>query len=102
MERIRVNLFETDESGIQDIMAGPWKSIRVHHVQPGEEFHLDGRVDEHCLFTLDGSAHVTEPDGQSWDFSKGNTISLPQGGQAFLTAGPDGMKALVITMTVDR
>jgi len=102
MGNIRVNLFETNESGIGDIMAGPWKSIRVHQLAPGEEFHLDGRVDEHCFFTLEGTAHVTEPDGRSWDFVKGNTISLPQGGQAFITAGPDGMKALVVTMTVDH
>lgn len=101
MAKVRVNLFDTDDSGIQDIMAGPWKSIRVHQLVPGEEFHLDGRVDEHCLFTLDGTAHVAEPDGRSWEFVKGNTISLPQGGQAFITAGPTGMKALVITMIVD-
>tara|TARA_B110000977_G_scaffold169582_1_gene219632 strand:+ start:867 stop:1175 length:309 start_codon:yes stop_codon:yes gene_type:complete len=100
MAEVRVNLYETKDSGIQEIMDGPWKSITVEDIAPGETFHLDGRVDEHCFFTISGTGHVTEPDGRSWDFTKGNTISLPQGGQAFITGGDEGMKALIITMTV--
>lgn len=102
MANIRVNLFENNDSGVKEIMAGPWESIRVENLPGGQEFHLDGRVVEHCLFTLEGTGSVSEPDGRSWSFEKGNTISLPLGGQAFITPDSGGMKVLIITMNVDH
>jgi len=44
---------------------------------------------------------VTEPDGREWDFTAGNTVSLPHGGRCTITAGDDGMRYLIITMTVN-
>ncbi|MFT6973655.1 MAG: 5-deoxy-D-glucuronate isomerase [Pontimonas sp.] len=101
MPEPRVNLFSAQDSGITDIMDGPWKNIDVTTLAPGESKELTTESEEHCVFTIDGSAQVTEPDGRSWDFVAGNTVSLPHGGRCTITAGDDGMRYLIITMTVD-
>lgn len=102
MRSPRVNLFDTDDTGITEIMNGPWKAISVKNIAPGESVDFDATLDEHCLFTLDGTATVTAPDSPQkdrWEFQKGSTLTLPQGGRATVTAGPDGMQYLLISMT---
>jgi 5-deoxy-D-glucuronate isomerase len=101
----RVNLFDTDDTGITEIMAGPWKAISVKNIAPGESIDLDASMDEYCLFTLSGTATVTAPDSPQkdrWEFEKGSTLTLPQGGRATLHAGPEGMQYLLIEMTPDH
>ncbi len=105
MRSPRVNLFETDDTGITEIMAGPWKAIAVTDIPAGEAVDFDASVDEYCLFTLAGTATVTAPDSphkDRWEFAKGSTLTLPQGGRATVTAGPNGMQYLLITMTPDH
>ena len=34
MNKARVNLYETGDSGITDIMEGPWKAIQVVALEP--------------------------------------------------------------------
>jgi hypothetical protein len=105
MRSPRVNLLETNDTGITEIMSGPWKEIAVRHIAPGETLDLDARVDEYCLFTISGSAVVTAPDSphkNRWEFSPGSTLTLPQGGQASILAGDSGMQYLIIVMTPDH
>jgi 5-deoxy-D-glucuronate isomerase len=102
MRSPRVNLFETDDTGITEIMSGPWKEIAVRHIAPGDTVEFDASHDEYCLFTISGTAEVTAPDSphkDRWEFAQGSTLTLPQGGQASITAGEDGMTYLVIVMT---
>ena len=101
MTDARVNLFETADSGITDMMEGPWKSIQVLTLGAQETANLTTQGEEHCVFTVDGSATVSEPDGRSWQFSKGDTVSLPLGGECTITAGDDGFRYLIISMRVD-
>ena len=102
MTNPRVNLFTTKESGITEIMAGPWKNIEVVTLGARESVDLQAQGDEHCVFTIDGTAHVSEPDGRSWDFVAGNTVTLPEGGRCTITAGAEGMRYLIITLRVDH
>lgn len=102
MRSPRVNLFETNDTGITDIMSGPWKAISVKNITPGESIDFDASIDEYCLFTLAGTGTVTAPDSphkDRWEFAKGSTLTLPQGGRATVTAGSDGMQYLLIAMT---
>ncbi len=101
MTTARVNLFETADSGITDMMEGPWKAIQVLTLGAQETTTLTTQGEEHCVFTVDGSATVSEPDGRSWKFSKGDTVSLPLGGECTITAGDDGFRYLIISMRVD-
>ena len=62
---------------------------------------VQAQGEEHCVFTVEGTATVNEPDGRSWQFSKGDTVSLPLGGTCTITAGPNGFRYLIISMRVD-
>ena len=104
MRSPRVNLLTTDDTGITEIMSGPWKEIAVRTIAPGDTVDFDARIDEYCLFTISGTATVFAPDSphkDRWDFAHGSTLTLPQGGRASVTAGPEGMQYLVIVMTTD-
>ncbi|HAA79436.1 MAG: hypothetical protein ABR66_01805 [Microbacteriaceae bacterium BACL25 MAG-120322-bin65] len=101
MNKARVNLYETADSGITDIMEGPWKAIQVVALEPLATTSLTTQGEEHCVFTVEGTATVNEPDGRSWQFSKGDTVSLPLGGTCTITAGPNGFRYLIISMRVD-
>jgi 5-deoxy-D-glucuronate isomerase len=105
MRSPRVNLFDTDDTGITEIMAGPWKAISVKNIAPGDSVDFDASTDEYCLFTLSGTATVTAPDSPQkdrWEFEKGSTLTLPQGGRATVLAGREGMQYLLIEMTPDH
>ncbi len=95
-----VNLYTTQDSGITEIMDGPWKNIQVLTLAANEAITLTAEGEEHCVFTIDGAAHVTEPEGRSWDFRAGNTVTLPHGGTCTITAGDKGMRYLIISMVV--
>jgi redox-sensitive bicupin YhaK (pirin superfamily) len=101
MTNPRVNLFTEADSGITEIMDGPWKAIQVLHLKPHSSTTLTTDGEEHSVFTIEGTATVSEPDGRSWDFTKGDTVSLPLGGQCTITAGPEGFRYLIISLRVD-
>lgn len=97
----RVNLYETEETGITEVMAGPWKSVRVLTLPAGGTDRLasiDG--EEHALFVIDGGCTVHVPETGTYDFGPDHAFALPLTGIAELTAGEAGMRALVITLRV--
>ena len=105
MRSPRVNLFDTDDTGITEIMSGPWSAIAVHTIDPGTSRDFEASTEEYCLFTLAGTATVIAPDSPQkdrWDFVKGSTLTLPLGGRATLHAGDEGMQYLLISMTPDH
>ena len=102
MTHPRVNLYSSTDSGITEIMEGPWKNIQVITLSPSDTVNLTADGEEHCVFTIDGTATVSEPDGRSWEFEAGNTVTLPHGGRCTITAGDSGMRYLVITMRVEH
>ena len=48
----KVNLYETDVTNITEIMAGPWKAIKVIDLAPSETLNLDTEDQEHSLFVI--------------------------------------------------
>jgi hypothetical protein len=94
----KVNLYETDETHITEIMAGPWKAIKVINHQSGDvvDFTTDG--EEHGVFCIDGSFTAVIPDGSKYEFRADMAMTLAAGGSAKVTAGPYGFKACVVTM----
>lgn len=102
MTNFLVNLFDNQHSGITEVMAGPWKNVEVVTLASGATVELEAAGDEHCVFTIDGHAQVSEPDGRSWAFAAGNTVTLPHGGRCTITAGPEGVRYLIISMVVDH
>ena len=97
----KVNLFETDETHITEIMSGPWKSIRVINLQPHAEHHFTTNNEEHGVFVIDGSFTAVIPDGSKFEFLQDMAMTLPLGGDAKTKAGPYGAKLCVVTMKVD-
>ena len=97
----KVNLFETDETFITEIMAGPWESIRVHVLSPGETMKFETDTQEHGGFVIDGSFTAVIPDGEKFEFKADMSMTLAQGGGALITAGPYGTRICVVTMRVD-
>ncbi len=97
----RVNLYETDVTNITEIMAGPWKAIKVVDAASGEtlEFSTDG--EEHGVFVIEGSFAATIPDGSTFEFKKDMSMTLAIGGAASVVAGPEGFKICQVTMKVD-
>jgi hypothetical protein len=100
MTHPRVNLYETQHSGVNEIMDGSWKKIEVKVLRPHERLDLVAEGDEHCVFTIDGSALVQEPDGRQWSFAPGSTVTLPHGGRCSITAGDEGFRYLIISLYV--
>lgn len=101
MTNPRVNLFTHADSGITNIMDGPWKAIQVLSLKPHTSTTLTTDGEEHSVFTIEGTGKLSEPDGRSWDFAKGDTVSLPLGGECTITAGAEGFRYLIITLRVD-
>jgi hypothetical protein len=97
----RVNLYETDVTNITEIMAGPWKAIKVVDAAVGEtlEFSTDG--EEHGVFVIEGSFVATIPDGSTFEFKKDMSMTLASGGAASVVAGPEGFKICQVIMRVD-
>jgi len=98
----KVNLYETDVTNITEIMAGPWKAIKVIDLAPSETLNLDTEDQEHSLFVIEGSFTATTPDGSSFEFVADMALTLPLGDSAKLTAGAAGFKACLVTMRVDH
>ena len=100
MTHPRVNLYKTKDSHVNEIMEGSWKNIEVKVLEPHQRLDLVAQGDEHCVFTINGSATVVEPDGRQWSFTAGSTVTLPHGGRCTVTAGEDGFRYLIISLHV--
>ncbi|MBR22889.1 MAG: hypothetical protein RIC81_01865 [Microcella pacifica] len=96
----RVNLFETRDTGITEIMDGPWKDIRVVDLDGGESFHARSTGEEHALFVMAGAGIATAPETGAFRIEKDSAIALPLDGFVDIVAGDDGMRMLQITMTI--
>lgn len=96
----KVNLFETDETNITEIMAGPWESVRVHKLDANETMGFKTEDQEHGVFVIDGSFTAVIPEGEKFEFKADMSMTLAQGGGAVITAGPYGTRICVVTMKV--
>jgi hypothetical protein len=97
----RVNLYETDVTNITEIMAGPWKAIKVVDAAPGETFEFTTDGEEHGVFVIEGSFVATVPDGSTFEFVRDMSMTLASGGAASVVAGPAGFKICQVIMKVD-
>lgn len=97
----RVNLYETDVTNITEIMAGPWKAIKVVEAEPGQVLEFTTAGEEHGVFVIEGSFVATIPDGTSFEFKQDMSMTLAAGGAATVVAGPQGFRICQVTMRVD-
>lgn len=96
----RVNLFTTRETGITDVMRGPWKDIRVVDIAAGDSFHASSDGVEHALFVMAGAGIATAPETGAFRIARDSAIALPLQGYVDIVAGDDGLQLLQIVMTV--
>lgn len=100
MARPIVNLYEESDSGITEMMDGPWREIRVLDLLPAGTAALASRDEEHAGFVLGGTVELAVPDEEPFRLEKGSAFALPVPGEGVLTAGSDGVRILLITMNV--
>lgn len=96
----RVNLFETRETGITEIMDGPWKDIRVVDLDGGGSFHARSAGEEHALFVMAGEGVATAPETGAFPIEKDTAIALPLDGYVDIVAGDAGLRLLQVVMTI--
>lgn len=99
-----VNLYEIAgtegaDSGITEIMDGPWREVRIVTLAAGETLSLVSDTAEHAGFVIDGGCTLTNPES-SWTLTQDGAFALPLTGRADLVAGADGLVLLVVTLTV--
>lgn len=95
-----VNLY-TESSGITDVMAGPWRDIRVDTIDVGTTLELESTSAEHSCFVIEGEAELLNGDGQSFNLTAQSAFSLPSGGRATVTA-TSPTRLLHIEMTLPQ
>ncbi len=96
----RVNLFDSGDTGITQIMRGPWKDIRVVDLSGGDAFHAESQQEEHALFVMSGDGVATAPETGAFRIQKDSAIALPLGGYVDIVAGDSGIRLLQIVMTI--
>ena len=97
-----VNLYENSESGITEIMDGPWREIAVTDLAPGTTLTLSAHAEEHAGFVISGSAEISIPGDGPFPLGAGGAFALPLTGQATIVAGADGTRLLIITLNVEH
>lgn len=95
-----VNLFDNPSSGITEVMAGPWRDVRVVKLEPGQSLSLASVREEHAGFVLSGGCQLTAAEGRDFALRRNNAFALPLGGDAQVIAGQEGISMLLITMNV--
>lgn len=94
-----VNLYDHTETGITEIMDGPWREVRIEKLDAGGTLSLASVDQEHAAFVIDGSASITTPDG-AWPLVRSSAFALPLTGSAELFAGVEGLTLLIVTLNV--
>lgn len=95
-----VNLFDNASSGITEVMAGPWRDVRVVKLKPGQPLSLASVREEHVGFVLSGGCQLTAAEGLDFSLRRNHAFALPLGGHAQIIAGQDGTSMLIVTMNV--
>lgn len=85
MSKKFVNLYQ-EPSNITEVMAGPWKDIRVDVIAEGDDLTLASDTLEHSCFVIDGEGQLLNGDGQTFPLTKNSAFSLPFGGKATVSA----------------
>lgn len=102
----RVNLLRGEPSRIDEVMAGPWRDIRVETIGDEPVRFASDEV-EYAGFVIDGTCAITtEDDGGSplrIPLARGGAFAVPHGGDIRVasTGGPDApCRLLVIEMAL--
>lgn len=88
MSKKFANLY-TEPSNIRDVMAGPWRDVRVDRVVAGDALELASETVEHSCFVISGEAVLRNGDGKEFPLEPRTAFSLPRGGAARITASSD-------------
>ncbi len=94
----KVNLFRAEQSGIAEVMDGPWKDIRVVTLG-AEPLRLIASSEEYAGFVIDGTVTIAMDDEGDRVLAPGGAFALPSGGDVVLTSD-DAARLLLIVMTL--
>ena len=83
-----VNLYEAP-SNIHEVMAGPWKDIRLEVIAPGETLELESVELEHAGFVISGSGTLVNDDGLEFSLSRSRAFAIPSHGRVSITAAEE-------------
>ena len=83
-----VNLYEAP-SNIHEVMAGPWKDIRLEVIAPGETLELESVELEHAGFVISGTGTLVNGDGLEFSLSRSRAFAIPSKGRVSITAAEE-------------
>ncbi len=95
-----MNLLLSGDSGIDTVLTGPWKDVRVQRVEAGETqtFRADGL--EYAIFAISGNGRVIDAEDRTWHLSPGTAIALPDTGEATITTVGGACTFFVVELQV--
>jgi hypothetical protein len=80
-----VNLYK-EPSNIHEVMAGPWKDIRLEVIEAGGTLELASAELEHAGFVISGTGTLTNGDGLEFTLERSKAFAIPSKGRATITA----------------
>lgn len=80
-----VNLYK-EPSNVHEVMAGPWKDIRLEVIAPGDTLELESVDLEHAGFVISGTGVLKNGDGLEFSLSRSRAFAIPSKGRVTVTA----------------
>jgi hypothetical protein len=92
-----LSLDDHDSVDPKPILAGPWRSIRLARLAPGEQEVLEAGAFEYAAFVVggDGTATISDEDVA---LSRGVALTLVRGAGARLQAGGNGLAVFLVAV----
>ena len=94
----KVNLLRGEPSRIDEVMAGPWRDIRVETIG-AEPLRLASVDVEYAGFVIDGVCMIAPEDGEPIELGRGGAFAIPRGGEISVSAA-DPCRLLLIEMAL--
>lgn len=92
-----VSLNEHDSIDPKPVLAGPWRSIRLARLSPGQREVLERGAVEYTAFVVDGTGKAAIA-GEEVPLRRGVALTLVRGAGAEIEAGDAGLSAFVVAI----
>jgi hypothetical protein len=93
-----VNLLDGRPFDPGDVLAGPWRWLRIATVEPGESERLEPGEVEYTVYVMDGDGEAQLGDGRSVAIHGGSALTLLRGAEATLTATGAPLRAFLVAI----
>ena len=77
--------------------AGPWQSIQLLRVAPGDHAEFSGATAEHCFYVVRGKGSARSG-SRTIDLSPGHGLAVPKGGDVTVEAGNQGLELFLTSV----